>query len=356
MTFEFPSLRFARESAWPRFTTRSQQKSLLRIIAVSTEQRLSLLPLVESLEKDERGRQKWRLRKLRLALQNGTPLPDALEQVVGLLDDEDVLAIRFGFQSGTVAAAIRERLIAEPLLTPKARVGVGRVLFYLSVLILLGIPASMFLQIFIVPQFVQIHNEFTMEPPAAIGVLQTVGNLLANLWPLWLAALVGGVWVVLSDRARRYLRRAFAGSLFHPLRQWRIASTLDELGVATNSGRPLPGVISTLARFHYDPYLRHKLLFVRNELEQGVPLWRTLVATRFLSTLEVDALDAADRLGNRGWVLEQIAELRRTTIRRRLERLLDAAVLVLVFGVGAFVLLHAFAIFSSLTSMIESMS
>jgi type II secretory pathway component PulF len=358
MTFEFPTIRFVRQAAWPRFTTRSQQKSLLRVIAVASEQRLPLLPLVEALEQDERGRQKWRLRKLRRALQHDTPLPDALEQVAGLLDDEDALAIRFGFQSGTLPAAVRERLDAEPLLTPKARVGLGRMLFYLGVLILLGIPASMFLQVFIIPQIVQIHNEydFTIGPPVAIGVLQSVGHLLANLWPLWLAVLVGGVWVVLSDRARRYLRRVFAGSVFHPLRQWRMAATLDELGVATDSGRPLPGVISTLARHHYDPYLRHKLLYVRNELEQGASLWRTLVATKFLTSSEVEALDAADRLGNRGWVLEQIANLRRTRVRRRLERLLNVMVLVLIFLLGAFVLLHAVAVFRSLTLFVTSLS
>jgi len=34
-------------------------------------------------------------------LKTGTPLPDAVEAVPGVLSDEDVLAIRFGAQSGT---------------------------------------------------------------------------------------------------------------------------------------------------------------------------------------------------------------------------------------------------------------
>lgn len=356
MDIELPNLRPAIESLWPRGTTRAQQKTVLRLIAAAAEERLPLQPLLEAQERDERGKQKWRLRRLNGALSQGDSLPDALEQVVGLLAEEDVLAIRFGYQSGAVAAAVRQRLAAEGLITPRLRVGIGRLIFYLGVLLLVAVPASIFLQVYIIPQFDQIFAEFELPTSAWFDVLRRSFPWVANFELLVAMLMAVGLLVLLSDRAQRYLHRALAGGVFHPLRQWRAAATLEEFGVATAAGRPLPGVISTLARYHYDAHLRHKLLYVRNELEQGAPLWPTLVSTQLLVPAEVEALETADRLGNRAWVLRQIADLRRGLVQRKLERWAAIAMVVLVFAIGAFVLLHALAVILSLTNLIGALA
>src|SRR3954471_5437768 len=90
----------------PRRTTRAQQRSLLRLILTATEKDIVLSRLLEQWGKDEMGVQRRRLHQLAFLLHEGTALPEAVEEVRGVLGDEDVLAIRFGSQSGTLAASI----------------------------------------------------------------------------------------------------------------------------------------------------------------------------------------------------------------------------------------------------------
>lgn len=355
MPLEFPTFEFAWQGCWPRYTTRAQQRALLRLIATAAEQRLPLVPLLEAHERDERGIQKYRLRLLLRALKNQTPLVDAVEQIVGILDDEDVLAIRFGYQSGAVAAAIRDRLAAEPMTTPRVEVELSKSLFYVGVLILLALPAALYLQFVIAPQMEQILAEFRLEAAPTVRMVQSLFRGAMNYWWLLLVVPVGAIGLLASSHFARYVRREAAGAQ-RPVRNWRVAAILDKLSVATASGRPLPGVISTLARYHYDPRLRHKLLYVRNELEQGASLWSTLVAAQLLTPAEVKALDTADRLGNRGWVLEQIAHCRKERVRRTLERTAPWLTLLLILALGAFVLLQCLAMMLSLTALTMSLT
>src|SRR5262245_33443496 len=93
---------------WPRASTLTQRHALLRLIALSIEDNLPLSPLLEQWAQDERGGQCRRLKKLARLLQAGTPLPDAIEQIPGIVQEADLLAIRYDAQLGTRTGAIRQ--------------------------------------------------------------------------------------------------------------------------------------------------------------------------------------------------------------------------------------------------------
>src|SRR5690349_14602085 len=93
---------------WPWRTTPTQQLTLLKMIALSAEQQLPLAPLLDVWSQDERGAQRHRVRRMSQLLATGAPLPVAAEEVAGALRDADVLAIRFGAQSGTLQASLDE--------------------------------------------------------------------------------------------------------------------------------------------------------------------------------------------------------------------------------------------------------
>src|SRR5689334_12561947 len=100
-------------SIWRRRATLAQRHSLLRLIAVSIERQVPLTMLLENWAEDERGYQRVRLRKLAAELKSGRSLPEAVEEISGILRDEDVLAIRFDSQMGTRTAAVRQLLISR---------------------------------------------------------------------------------------------------------------------------------------------------------------------------------------------------------------------------------------------------
>lgn len=340
---------------WPWRTGAARRRSLLRLIAAGIEEKLPLGPLVEVWAADERGPQKYRVERLARLLNDGTPLPDAVEQVPGVLRDEDVLAIRFDAQSGTQTAAVRE-LLDESAMSSNRPPRVRNSILYLGTILLIGFVLVSFLQFKIVPEFNKILEEFDQDPPSAFEWSIRLSNVFARYWWVGALAALALVWSAFSAGPGRFIRYAILGRFFEPLRELRAADVLQKLGIATGAGRPVPGALSTLARYHFDPTTRHKLLFVRNEVEQGADVWQSMNAVELLTQPEVRLLTTAERVGNRPWALKQLAWGKRQRTERGLERLSQLLLPVLVLVLGAFVLFQALTIFLPLTQMLNSLA
>jgi type II secretory pathway component PulF len=343
-------------SWWPLRSTAVQRRSLLRLIAVAIEENIPLAPLVAQWAQDERGVQQSRLLELAKLLEAGHSLPDAVEQVPGVLRDEDVLAIRFDAQSGTRTAAIRQMLPEPPVAAVNPGTRGRQTLGYICIVVPLALLMVSFLQLRIMPVFQKIFQEFGMRQPEAMNWSIGLARGFVQYWWLGAIALLALVWTMFSTRAGRFVRYSILHRLVQPLRELHAAEVLQNLGVALKAGRPLPGALSTLARYHFDPDVRHKLLFVRNELEQGEDLWQSLTNVGLLGPAEVRLLEAAERVGNRPWALAQIVGVKKRRTRRRFEWLAELLLPAVVLMLGVFVLVQALSIFQPLLTLIESLS
>jgi type II secretory pathway component PulF len=298
----------------PLFRTHAQSQSLLRIIALAIEGRLPLAPLLRAFAEDQSQGQRRRVHRVAGLLEGGSSLPAALEQVAGVLPKRDVLAIRFGTQSGTLSITLRH-LFEESgsLRSVRPSHGLRETLPYATVVLLVIVLIGAFLLVKIVPAHLQVMEDYGVES----SLLQWeahLGTLIMDYW--WLAA--AGLllaWLLWTQRPGRSLRRRFVP-------RWcdmGTADVLQNLSVVSEAGRPIPGAISTLARYHHDPALRQKLLFVRNEVEQGASLWGTLQRTKLLAPTEVALLEASEKVGNRPWAMAQLVMCKRRRMQRRLE-------------------------------------
>jgi len=183
-----------------------------------------------------------------------------------------------------------------------------------------------------------------------------LANAFVGYWWLGALAVLALLWSMFSTRAGRFVRYSIVNRLVQPLRELHAAEVLQKLGVAMKAGRPIPGALSTLARYHFDPAVRHKLLFVRNEVEQGEDVWRSMTTVGLLAPAEVRLLEAAERVGNRPWALAQLVGVKKRRTLRRFEWLSELLLPALVLLLGAFVLLQALTIFQPLTALIEGLS
>jgi type II secretory pathway component PulF len=132
----------------------------------------------------------------------------------------------------------------------------------------------------------------------------------------------------------------------------RSVDVLWNLSVVMKAGRPIPGAISTLARYHHDPDLRQKLLFVRNEVEQGADLWDTLRAVKLLTSTDVALMETSEKVGNGPWAMGQLATCKRRQVRRRLELFSQLAEPFSVLLLGGVVFTMCLAVFVPLLKMI----
>ncbi len=310
------------------------------MIAFGTEQQLPLAPLLMAWSQDERGVQRRRVRRLAQLLDSGVPLPAAVEEVSSALRDADVLAIRFGAQSGTLRASLDEAIQDYRPVNPWGKGTVG----YLVLVSLLFFLLSLFIYAKIVPTMLDILEDYGLPVTHSLQWAISFGNFTNQFWWLFVLLISAALYATFSARPGRMFRQSFLGRLFRPLWTLRTADVLQKLSVAAEAGRPVAGSISTLARYHFDPAVRRKLLFVRNEMEQGATPWHSMAAVGILTPADEALLASADLVGNRPWALEQLAAAKKRRTWRRLNRAGDLLLPVMVGLFGLFVLLQALAI------------
>jgi type II secretory pathway component PulF len=132
------------------------------------------------------------------------------------------------------------------------------------------------------------------------------------------------------------------------------ADVLQKIGVALRAGRPVASALSTLARYHFDPTIRHKLLFVRNEVEHGADVWQSLTSVGLLTRPEVKVLTTSQRVGNRPWALSELVAGKQRRTTRRWERRAVLLLPVLLLVMGAFVLVQALVNFQPLIEALDA--
>jgi type II secretory pathway component PulF len=338
---------------WPWYSTTAQRQSLLRLIAVATEEHLPLAPLLENWMDDERGMQRRRLRKLVRLLGQGRSLTESLELVPGVLRDEDLLAIRFDAQTGTRTAAMREVLAKDRDPSSRTTPRLERAVVYFCVLFPLSLLVVAFTQVRIVPVLGKIFQEFGAELPGALAwSMASRGTAVIYVW-LAVMALVPLLWWLLATRSGRPVRSALFGRLFQPWHEWRAAGVLQNIAIAAGAGRPIPGALSTLARYHFDPTIRRELLFVRNEVEQGADVWQSMSGVGLITLPESQLLKSAEASGDLAWVLRKVVDAKERRTSRRLEWIAELAMPLLVVVMASLVLFQALTVFQPLARIIH---
>lgn len=326
----------------PWSNTHVQSQALVRIIASAMEERLPLAPLLRAFAEDQSGGQRRRMHRVAGLLEGGSSLPAALEQVAGVLPEENVLAIRFGMQSGTLPNTLRN-LVAESGAPENVRVyrRLGTTLLYVAMVLVILAMIGAFLMVNIVPVFQQVLGDCGVEC-SIFQFWAGVGSFIADYW--WVV--VGAGLLLALALCTPWPGRSLRRGLVRPWHDMRSADVLQNLSVVAEAGRPITGAISTLARYHHDSTLRQKLLFVRNEVEQGANLWDTLRRVNLLTIAEVALMEASEKVGNRAWAMAQLATSKRRRARRRLEllgQLVHPFAILLLGGVILTICLGVFA-------------
>ena len=346
---------------WPSDSLGAMQRSLLHLVIVANRERLDLVPLVENLAEEHRGFYRRRLRRFAAIMREGGSLIDALEQTPDVLTDESVLAIRFATQTGTLTPTlgylIDNAKIPSGITRTKLRQTV--VCSVLTSLVLLGTIS--FLMTFLLPIFQEMRKDFGMGGssdtfPWAFDALVAMCDHLSDFAGFWILLILAIAWLVWSTHSRRFFRRTFAARWSRGTAEFRIGDILDLLSLVVQAGRPVPAAISTLARYHFDQTMRHKLLSVGNEIERGTDTWRGLADAELITLAESRALANSSSSESRSWALRQLAKRRKRSSTHRTDNLASFAQPAITVALATIVLLVASAVIGFLSHLIQSLS
>lgn len=283
------------------------QYSLLSLLAVAHEERLDPKPLIAALADEHRGRYRRRLRLLAKRLDSKTTIVPALEKTPYALSDSVVLSLRFGSQSGTLAQTYKQLIETAKPQVDESRTTQSNAQGYWAVLACTIALILLFLMFFISPTIKKMIDEFELMLPIAFRRLLMFMELVSSNSLLVVLAFFGVGWLVWSYRSRRFFRREVADRLFGRTSLLRSSQLLRMLSVAVEAGRPLAGSLSTLAKYHFDKDIRQRLLSARNEVEQGVSAWTSLVDAKIISPEEFQALSGSPTSRVQSWTLRQLA-------------------------------------------------
>ncbi len=342
---------------WPRDPRKMMRRSLLRLLAVAYDQRLDTARLITNLADEHRGTNRRLLLRLARRLNGGLPLVAALEQTPEVLSDHQVLAIRFASQSGTLQATYQD-LIREG---QSSHSTVDRDLWhsalYFAAMVIVLIWITSFLMVFVYPTLEQIAREFGIgQPPwpyALIAWGYRHAGPLALLFPIAILAAVAILWVgPLGGR----LRRRLADSRLHWVQKLRVAELLELLAQSVLAGRPLGGALSTLARYHFDKNVRLRLLFVRNEVEQGADVWDSFHAADLLSAADSQALSSSSSPASQAWLMRRLAGRKRQQAIAFAEAAARLLQVFTVLVVAAAVLLLSAAAYQYLAHLVYTLN
>ena len=341
---------------WPGESLDSMQYSLLSLLAVAHEERLDAKPLIAALADEHRGRYRRRLRLLAKRLDSKTTIVPALEKTPYALSDSVVLSLRFGSQSGTLAQTYKQLIDTEKPQVDEYRTTQSNARGYSAVLAGTMALILTFFMFFIFPTIKKMFDEFELKLPIAFQSLAMFVELVSSSLLLVVLAFFALGWLVWSYRSRRFFRREVADRVLGRSSLLRSSQLLRMLSVAVEAGRPLAGSLSTLAKYHFDKNIRQRLLSARNEVEQGVPAWTSLVDAKIISPDEFQALSASSSSRDQSWTLRQLATVKQAISDQRVivRTAFIQPIVILIFA--SVVLWICFSFLSVLANLINSLA
>jgi type II secretory pathway component PulF len=340
---------------WARDSTHIVGLALLRLVAVAHAQQLDLAPLVRLLSTEHRGLARRRLVRLANLLEQGTPFVEAIEQQPFLLTDEQVLEIRLAHQSGTTTQTLQELIQRS---SERSRESANQILQALTYAMGLTVAVALiltFLTLFISPTYKQMFEDFGLRLPLSLRYLMWWSTSIGRNLPLIALAVALLAAIVWYFRPLRTLQRWISVRVTRSAVQLQLSQLLRMLARSIEAGRPLPGTLSTLARYHFDRRAQIKLLFARNEVEQGYGIWHSLARAKLLDDQEAQAVEKAATDSLRAWLIRKMAAEKEETVRLHRAFLSMLVHPALILGFGCLVVWICVAYFSVLITMITAL-
>ena len=335
---------------WGERSRFAAQGGLLWVLAIATEKSQPLIPVIESFAQETRGIWRLRMRRLVQCMTRGLSLPDALQEVPGILPEETIVQIRIGWLTGLPAEALKRAALNHSRTHQGVNITAQRFLTYVEMIAIVFLLVLSFVMYYIIPKFKKIFDDFNVRLPFVTEMLIRTADYLYPIvvWGV-LVFLVAKIWIRRITNGRE---EKFWASLFWP--RVEIPDLLSNLRLAVLARESVLPVISMLTIYHSRKSIRNKLTQVRAWMENGGTCWQGLEDQKLLKPNETALLESAERLGNLDWVLGETAEMieKRSeyVVRRRME-FLQPAIIILI---GLIVGFYAIGIFMPLVTLIRA--
>lgn len=327
---------------------RSQQKSLLRLLAVAHAEGLDPRILIRNLATEQSGAYRRILTRLGGWLSAGSSISAALARTPGALSEHETLAIQCAIENDQVDDTFRmllHRAEEEPPTPPPT---FSSTIIYVVVcgIFLLWVFGLM---TFIIPTFEEMFEEFGIDLPNSMSALIKFMNGFGGFSLLLIfAVLVLGVAFQFGE-IRRLLYLGFWRHVSPNTPAIRRASMLRLLAIPTMTNQTVASTLTAAAQFHPESSVRIKLMEIRGLAEDDSTLFLQLANRGLLLKHEAMELPKIETPSLRAWAMLTLAEQKdqhttqRTRVAGNFARHLPVLMLAALVGWIAVAFLQALA-------------
>jgi len=338
---------------------KAQQSTVLWHLAIAMEHGEDLAEELEILSQTLWGKARRQLYTVSGLLKAGVSLPEALDQVPGLIPDSARLAAHSGESTGNLTQVFREAAVNH---TNNIN-GIGTekltgLMIYLWLVPFVAFSMISFVMYYIVPKFKKIFANFGTELPSTTVGLIEVTDFVINYFYIVVPILsIPAIALFIGNTA--YLRgwgEYDVRILSRFFQRFDTPGILRNLSQVVAAQQPIQEGLSVLACNHRRENMRFKLTLVLELVHSGNDCWTALRQQGVLTAREQAVLQSASRVGNLPWTLKEVS----TSIERRLSyrlmawaQWIEPAVVLVIGGMVMFIMV---ALFMPLVKLLNDLS
>lgn len=289
------------------------------------------------------------LEEVKLKVEEGEPLPDAMARFPRVFNDMAVNMVRAGTEGGFLEDALeRVATFTEQQEDLKGRA--AGALAYPVFLACVGSAVVSVLIIFFVPKFEPLFADLRAkgELPAATDLLLGFSNFLQSYWfvmvAAMVAAIVGAITFLRTDEGKYWfdwakIKLPLFGAIFLNL---AVARFCRVLGTLLENGVPILRSLDISRNAAGNRILAESIAKASENVTAGEKLATPLALSGHFPNQVVEMISVAEESNSLDAVMVQISDsLERTTFRRMdiLVRLLEPMMLLVMAGVVFFIVL-----------------
>jgi len=334
-----------KESAFKLFQRKSVSEkdvaTFTRQFAVVLEAGLPIVKSLEILAEQQKNPYfKEVLQDIKVKVETGSTLSDALAEYPKVFDDLYIQMVRSGESSGNIDIVLKRLAeYLERIISLKGKV--KHAMVYPSVIIIVTIAVISIIMLFVIPKFAEIYESAGQALPLPTQILINIshnfGKILLALIILTAGAIIGLRYYRNTEKGRYntdklILRLPLLGGLFHKAAVARMARTLSNL---IGGGVPLLQALTIAGETSGNKVLSKAMEEVRINVSAGQSIADPMFYTGVFPYLLVEMVRVGELTGNLEDMLNRVADFFEEEVDRMVNTLstLIEPILIVILGV-----------------------
>jgi MSHA biogenesis protein MshG len=290
------------------------------------------------------------IRDLRESLDAGRELSMAMRGHPAVFNNFYLSMVRVGEMTGRLDEVML-RLFEHLEFDRDMRGRVKSALRYPMFVVIAMVIAMFIVNMFVIPQFVQVFKSFNAELPLMTRILIATSSFTTQYW--WLMfGMAGAValalrgWVRTPEGRLRWdrwkLRVPIAGKIIHKGTMARFARSF---ALSSKSGVPIVQALTVVSQTVDNAHLSQRVEQMRDSVERGESILRTSVTAGIFTPIVLQMIAVGEESGSLDELMDEIAQMYEREVDYELKTLSAQIEPILITFLGVMVLILALGIF-----------